>query len=124
LERRARLPARQHPKAHPLQSVPLPSLHRCLERHGLSRLPESPDKSAKRGTFAETAIGYAPIDISERRLAPDYAAPGKLNMFLAIDRVSGDISPPTSSTASAMRTASSTSSPSPAIRGPMAKPSG
>jgi len=70
------------------QPAPLPSLHRCLERHGISRLPESPDKSAKRGTFAETAIGYAPIDISERRLAPDYAAPGKLNMFLAIDRVS------------------------------------
>ena len=59
------------------------SLHRCLERHGISRLPENPDKASKRGKFAETAIGYVHIDISELRLAQ-----GKLNMFLAIDRVS------------------------------------
>ena len=59
------------------------SLHRCLERHGISRLPENPDKASKRGKFAETAIGYVHIDISELRLAE-----GKLNMFLAIDRVS------------------------------------
>ena len=59
------------------------SLHRCLERHGISRLPESLDKESKRGKFAKTAIGYVHIDISELRLAQ-----GKLNMFLAIDRVS------------------------------------
>src|ERR1700709_2280013 len=59
------------------------SLHRCLERHGISRLPEDPDQASKRGKFAETAIGYVPIEISEPRLAE-----GKLNMFLAIDRVS------------------------------------
>ena len=59
------------------------SLHRCLERHGISRLPEDPDHSSKRGKFAATAIGYVHIDISELRLAQ-----GKLNMFLAIDRVS------------------------------------
>ena len=59
------------------------SLHRCLERHGISRLPESLDKGSKRGRFAETTIGYVHIDISELRLAQ-----GKLNMFLAIDRVS------------------------------------
>jgi hypothetical protein len=59
------------------------SLHRCLERHGISRLPESPDKASKRGKFAEASIGYVHIDISELRLAN-----GKLNMFLAIDRVS------------------------------------
>ena len=53
------------------------SLHRCLERHGISRLPEDPDHSSKRGTFADTKIGYVPIDISEPRLAQ-----GKLNMFL------------------------------------------
>ena len=58
-------------------------LHRCLERHGISRLPESPDHASKRGKFAETPIGYVHIDISELRLAQ-----GKLNMFLAIDRVS------------------------------------
>ena len=28
------------------------SLHRCLERHGISRLPENPDKASKRGKFA------------------------------------------------------------------------
>ena len=59
------------------------SLHRCLERHGISRLPENPDKASKRGKFAETTIGYVHIDISELRLAQ-----GKLNMVLAIDRVS------------------------------------
>ena len=31
------------------------SLHRCLERHGISRLPESPDQASKRGKFAEVA---------------------------------------------------------------------
>jgi hypothetical protein len=59
------------------------SLHRCLERHGISRLPENPDKASKRGKFAETITGYVHIDISQLRLAQ-----GKLNMFLAIDRVS------------------------------------
>ncbi len=33
------------------------SLHRCLERHGISRLPENTDKGAKRGKFTETPIG-------------------------------------------------------------------
>jgi transposase len=33
------------------------SLHRCLERYGISRLPESPDKASKRGKFADVAIG-------------------------------------------------------------------
>ena len=50
------------------------SLRRCLGRHGISRLPESLDKPSKRGTFAETAIGYVHIDISELRLSE-----GKLN---------------------------------------------
>ena len=59
------------------------SLHRCLDRHGISRLPVDPDKTPKRGKFADTRIGYVHIDISELRLAQ-----GKLNMFLAIDRVS------------------------------------
>lgn len=59
------------------------SLHRCLMRHGISRLPDDPGKVSKRGRFADVAIGYVHIDISELRLAQ-----GKLNMFLAIDRVS------------------------------------
>ena len=59
------------------------ALHRCLQRHGISRLPESEDKTSRRERFAETAIGYVHIDSCELRLAD-----GKLHMFLAIDRVS------------------------------------
>jgi len=59
------------------------SLHRCLLRHGISRLPASEIKTAVRGKFVPTEIGYVHIDIAELRLAQ-----GKLNMFLAIDRVS------------------------------------
>jgi transposase-like protein len=59
------------------------SLHRCLERHGISRLPQSEEKASKRGRFADTPIGYVHVDACELRLAE-----GKLNMFLAIDRVS------------------------------------
>ena len=58
------------------------SLHRCLERHGISRLPDSQEK-ARSGKFAETTIGYVHIDHCELRLAD-----GKLHMFLAIGRVS------------------------------------
>jgi transposase-like protein len=58
------------------------SLHRCLERHGISRLPATEVKTA-RGRFAETTIGYVHIDSCELRHAD-----GKLHMFLAIDRVS------------------------------------
>jgi transposase-like protein len=59
------------------------NLHRCLLRHGISRLPASEIKTTGRGKFAPTEIGYVHIDIAELRLTE-----GKLNMFLAIDRVS------------------------------------
>jgi transposase InsO family protein len=59
------------------------ALHRCLQRHGISRLPRDEEKASKRQHFAETAIGYVHIDLCELRLAE-----GKLFMFLAIDRVS------------------------------------
>ena len=59
------------------------ALHRCLQRHGISGLPPSDDKTSKRGRFADTTIGYVHIDSCELRLAK-----GKLVMFLAIDRVS------------------------------------
>ncbi len=59
------------------------ALHRCLVRHGISRLPQDEEKASKRQRFAETAIGYVHIDACELRLAE-----GKLFMFLAIDRVS------------------------------------
>ena len=59
------------------------ALHRCLQRHGISRLPQDDTKASKRLRFAETTIGYVHIDVCELRLAD-----GKLFMFLAIDRVS------------------------------------
>src|SRR3954454_7105929 len=59
------------------------ALHRCLVRHGISRLPKDEENTSKRRRFAETKIGYVHIDHCELRLAE-----GKLHMFLAIDRVS------------------------------------
>ncbi|MGN8160635.1 IS481 family transposase [Salinisphaera sp. SWV1] len=59
------------------------SLHRCLQRHGISRLPDvTGDKPAKR-KFKVYPIGYFHIDIAELRTAE-----GKLHLFVAIDRTS------------------------------------
>ena len=59
------------------------SLHRCLLRHGISRLPEvEGDKPAKKA-FKRYPIGYFHIDIAEVRTAE-----GKLYLFIAIDRTS------------------------------------
>jgi len=59
------------------------SLHRCLQRHGISRLPEvEGDKPAKQ-KFRRYPIGYFHIDIAEVRTAE-----GKLYLFIAIDRTS------------------------------------
>jgi hypothetical protein len=33
------------------------ALHRCLMRHGISRLPQDEEKASKRKRFAETSIG-------------------------------------------------------------------
>src|SRR5919106_2578427 len=59
------------------------ALHRCLVRHGISRLPRDDGKASKRKRFAETRIGYVHVDVCELRLAA-----GRLFLFLAIDRVS------------------------------------
>jgi len=59
------------------------SLHRCLQRHGISRLPEvTGDKEPKR-KFKTYPIGYFHIDIAEVRTAE-----GKLHLYVAIDRTS------------------------------------
>ena len=59
------------------------SLHRCLKRHGISRLPEvDGDKPAKK-KFKRYPIGYFHIDIAEVRTEE-----GKLYLFVAIDRTS------------------------------------
>ena len=59
------------------------SLHRCLQRHGISRLPEVEGDKPKTQRFADYAIGYFHIDIAEVRTEE-----GKLYLFVAIDRTS------------------------------------
>jgi transposase InsO family protein len=59
------------------------SLHRCFQRHGISRLPAiAGEKPAKR-PFKTYPIGYFHIDIAEVRTEE-----GKLHLFVAIDRTS------------------------------------
>ena len=58
------------------------ALHRCLQRHGVSRLPIEETKE-QRKRFKTYEIGYVHIDSCEL-----HHADGKLVMFLAIDRVS------------------------------------
>jgi transposase-like protein len=58
------------------------ALHRCLVRHGISRLPKAEDDASKRKAFKETEIGYVHVDSCQLR-----SAEGVLHMFLAIDRV-------------------------------------
>jgi transposase-like protein len=58
------------------------ALHRCFQRHGISRLPVE-DTREQRKRFKTYEIGYVHIDSCELRHAD-----GKLVMFLAIDRVS------------------------------------
>ena len=58
------------------------SLHRCLQRHGISRLPEvEGDKPKKK--FKRYPIGYFHVDIAEVRTGE-----GKIRLFVAIDRTS------------------------------------
>ena len=59
------------------------SLHRCLQRHGISRLPETAGDKPAEKRFKPYPIGYFHIDIAEVRTEQ-----GKLHMFVAIDRTS------------------------------------
>ncbi len=58
------------------------SLHRCLQRHGISRLPDVRGSKPKK-KFKQYPIGYFHIDIAEVQTEE-----GKLHMFVAIDRTS------------------------------------
>jgi transposase InsO family protein len=58
------------------------SLHRCLQRHGISRLPEIEGDRPKK-KFANYAIGYFHVDIAEV-----HTEQGRLYLFVAIDRTS------------------------------------
>ena len=59
------------------------SLHRCLQRHGISRLPQVEGDTPDRRKFKAYPIGYFHIDIAEVRTEE-----GKLYLFVAIDRTS------------------------------------
>src|SRR4051795_9368692 len=59
------------------------SLHRCLQRHGISRLPETEGDKPKRSRFKASPIGYFHIDIAQVSTEQ-----GKLHLFVAIDRTS------------------------------------
>ncbi len=57
------------------------NLHRCLQRHGLSRLPKEDVSQKEKKNFKEYYIGYVYIDISEV-----HSKQGKAYMFIAIDK--------------------------------------
>ncbi len=57
------------------------SLHRCLRRHGISRLPDVTGDKPDKKKFKSYPIGYVHIDIAEVR-----SEEGKLHLFVAIDR--------------------------------------
>ena len=59
------------------------SLHRCLQRHGISRLPDVDGDKPDKKKFKAYPIGYFHIDIAEVQTAE-----GKLYLFVAIDRTS------------------------------------
>ena len=59
------------------------SLHRCLQRHGIGRLPEVEGDKPGRKAFKAYPIGFFHIDIAEVQTAE-----GKLYLFVAIDRTS------------------------------------
>ena len=59
------------------------SLHRCLQRHGISRLPEIEGDKEPKKRFKSYPIGFFHIDIAEVQTAE-----GKLHLFVAIDRTS------------------------------------
>lgn len=66
-----------------IPSLTRSSLHRCLQRHGVSRLPEVEGDKRPRKSFKAYPIGFFHIDIAEVRTEE-----GKLYLFIAIDRTS------------------------------------
>ncbi len=59
------------------------SLHRCLQRHGISRLPEVEGDKPDKKKFKPYPIGYLHVDIAEVQTDE-----GRLYLFVAIDRTS------------------------------------
>src|SRR3954470_21559224 len=59
------------------------SLHRCLQRHGIARLPSTDGDKPRRAQFKRYPIGFFHIDLAEVRTEQ-----GKLYLLVAIDRTS------------------------------------
>ena len=59
------------------------SLHRCLQRHGISRLPDVDGDKPEKRKFKTDSSGYLYSDIAEVRTEQ-----GKLHLFVAIGRTS------------------------------------
>src|SRR6201993_5509678 len=59
------------------------SLHRCFQRHGISRFHAIAGETPAKRPFKAYPIGYFHIDIAEVRTEE-----GKLFLFVAIDRTS------------------------------------
>lgn len=59
------------------------ALHRCLQRHGISRLPEVDGDKPLRSKFKRHPIGYVHIDIAE---VP--TGDGRFYLLVTIDRTS------------------------------------
>lgn len=59
------------------------TLHRCLKRYGISRLPEIVGDKPVKKKFKQYPIGYFHIDIAEVSTKE-----GRLYLFVAIDRTS------------------------------------
>jgi transposase InsO family protein len=57
------------------------SLHRCLQRHGISQLPKIEGDAPNRRKFKSYPLGYFHIDIAEVRTEE-----GRLYLLVAIDR--------------------------------------
>ena len=57
------------------------SLHRCLQRHGISQLPRLKKEKKEHKPFKKYEPGYIHIDITEI-----HSQEGKLYLFVAIDR--------------------------------------
>ena len=76
-----RLPLR--PRQPTIPHLTRSSLHRCLQRHGISRLPQVEGEASAKRKFKAYPIGYFHVDIAEVRTAQ-----GKLYLIVAIDRTS------------------------------------
>src|SRR3954449_5848360 len=66
-----------------LPHLPRSSLHRCLQRHGISRLPNTDGDKPRRAKFKRYPIGFFHVDLAEVRTEQ-----GKLSLLVAIDRTS------------------------------------